>query len=215
MSRRLLVLMASAFAALCVAVSAGAHLAAPSQRVTIFARPTVVGWTEAALLYGTASGAGPQDVVKVEMKECGSTVYRAVVEAHVLSGGGWSAPVAPSVTATVRAVWKRTASPSVTIRQEAWITLERRRSGAGFVASVTSKRSLWRRVVEIQRRSGSTWRTVKRVRLTDSVHSTGSVSASEVSFALPVPPGTRLRAVLPSEQARPCYTRSVSRVVRT
>lgn len=201
--------------AVLVPVSASAHLASPSQRVTIFARPTVVGWAEAALLYGTASGAGPQDVVRIEMKECGSSVYRTVVEAHALAGGGWSAPVAPSVTATVRAVWKRFSSAPVTIRQEAWVTLDRRRSGVGYLVAVTSKRSLWRKKVEIQRRSKDSWRTVKRVRLTDSVRSTGRVSASEATIALDVPTGTQLRAVLPSEQARPCYTRSVSKVVRT
>lgn len=94
------------------------------------------------------------------------------------------------------------------------MVLERRRSGVGFLVAVTSKRSLWRRGVEIQRRSEGAWKTVKRVRLTDSVTSTGSVSVSEAAIGLHVPTGTRLRAVLPSEQARPCYTKSVSWVVR-
>jgi hypothetical protein len=208
MRRRLALL-----ACLTVALVPAASFASSAQRVTIFARPTTVGWTEAALLYGTAIGASPQDVLKIELKECGSTIHRTLMEAHVLSGGGWSAPVAPGVTSSVRAVWKRSASASVTIRQEAWVSLERRRSGSGLLVSVTSKRSLWRRVVEIQRRSGGAWRTVKHVRLTDSVTSTGTVSASRATFALEVPSGTRLRAVLPQGEAKPCYVRSVSRVV--
>jgi hypothetical protein len=189
--------------------------AASSQAgVTIFARPTTVGWAEASLLYGTAPGAGPQDVVEVEMRACGSPVWQTVVEAHALSGGGWSAPVAPGVTSTFRAVWRRSASPAVTVRQEARVTLERRRSGRGYLVTAISVRSLWRRQVEIQRHVGRAWRTVKRVRLSDSVTSTGTVSASQANFGVRVPAGTRLRAVLPAAQAAPCYVRSVSREVK-
>lgn len=191
-----------------------ASIASTSQRITIFARPTTVGWTEAALLYGTARAAGPSDVVGIEVRECGSSVYQTVMEAHVSSGGGWSAPVAPGVTASIRASWKSSRSASVTIRQQARVSLERRRSGAGFLVAVTSKRSLWQRGVEVQRRSGSTWRTVKRVRLTDSVRSTGAVSVSQATFGLRVRSGTRLRAVLSAQQARPCYARSTSKVIR-
>jgi len=201
--------------ALCVpAAAADASLSGAEQRVTLFARPTVVAWAEAALLYGTAAGAGPQDVVGIELKECGSTVWSTVVEAHVLSGGGWSSPVAPSVTSSVRAVWRRTTSAPVTIRQEAWVALEPRRSGSGFTVSVTSKRSLWRKQVEIQRRSGGAWRTVKRLRLVDSVKSSGTVSVSQARFILGAPVGGSLRAVLPESQAKPCYARSVSRMVK-
>lgn len=213
MMRGRFVALATTLAVL-VPVAAGAGLAESAQRVTLFVRPAVVGWTEAAVLFGTATGAGPQDVVGIESRECGSTIYRKIVEEHALSGGGYSSAVAPGVTATVRAVWQGARSTPVTIRQEARLTLERRRSGTGFLVAAISKRSLWRRAVDVQIRDTSSWRTVKRVRLTDSVRSTGAVSASEATFRLAVPAGSRLRAVLPVEQARPCYTRSVSRVIR-
>jgi hypothetical protein len=183
-------------------------------RVTIFARPAVVAWAQPATVFGAAAGAGPQDVVEVQVRECGSSVFRAYAEAHVNAGGGWSMPVGTSVTSTFRAVWRRNQSPPVTIRQGASISLARSRSGGQFVVGAISKRSLWRRQVEIQRRSGSTWRTVRRMRLTDSVKSTGVVSASEARFRLAVPRGTLLRAVLSSAQAGPCYVRSVSKVVK-
>lgn len=183
-------------------------------RVTIFARPAVVAWAQVATVFGTASGAGPEDVVEVQVRECGSPSFRAYAEAHVNAGGGWSMPVGTSVTSTFRAVWKRFQSPPVTIRQGANVSLARSRSGDRFVAGVTAKRSFWRRQVEIQRRSGGAWRTVRKVRLTDSVNSTGVVSSSEARFRLAVPKGTLLRAVLPLAEARPCYVRSVSKVVR-
>jgi hypothetical protein len=184
-------------------------------RVTIFARPTVVAWTQTATVFGAVSGTGgPRDIVKVQVKECGSPGFRTYAEAHLNAGGGWSMPVGTSVTSTFRAVWGSTTSVPVTIRQGANVGLARRRSGTGFVVGVTATRSFWRRQVEIQRRTGGSWRTVRTIRLTDSVSSTGVVSASEATFRLPVPGGTLLRALLPLSQAKPCYVQSVSKVVR-
>lgn len=183
-------------------------------RVTIFARPTVVGWAQPATVFGAAAGAGLHDVVAVQVRECGSSAFRTYAEAHVNAGGGWTMPVGTSITSTFRAVWQRFQSAPVTIRQAANVGLARSRSGRELVVGVTAKRSFWRRQVEIQRRSGGAWRTVRKVRLTDSVNSTGIVSASEARFRLAVPKGTLLRAVLPLAEARPCYVRSVSRTVR-
>jgi hypothetical protein len=209
---RLALAALSLLAALAAATEAST---APSQaRVTIFARPAVVAWAQPATVFGAAAGAGLQDVVEVQVQECGSSVFRTYAEAHVNAGGGWSMPVGTSVTSTFRAVWRRNQSPPVTIRQGASISLARSRSGGQFVVGAISKRSLWRRQVEIQRRSGSTWRTVRMVRLTDSMRSTGLVSVSEARFRLAVPKRTLLRAVLPLAQARPCYVRSVSKVVK-
>jgi hypothetical protein len=183
-------------------------------RMTITARPTVLAWAESAQLLGLARGAGPESVVKVEVKECGSSTFREYAEAHVNAGGGWSMDVTTAVTSMYRAAWRDTRSAPVTIRQRASVLLARERSGAGFVVSVISKRSLWRKRVEVQRRVGSAWRSVRTLRLSDSVDSTGQVSASEARFHLSVPKGTLLRARLPLAEARPCYVESVSRVVR-
>jgi hypothetical protein len=184
-------------------------------RITIFARPTVVGWAEYAQLYGAAPGASHDDIVRIEVRECGSTFFKTFVELHPSSGGGWSTPAGSAVTATYRATWRGRRSSAVTIRQRANVGLERRRSGNGFVASVTARRSFWRRQVLIQRRTRGGWETLRRLVLSDSVESSGTVSASQVTFRLAVPRGTILRALLPANQARPCYVESVSRTVRT
>ncbi|HXG76494.1 MAG TPA: hypothetical protein VNJ53_07990 [Gaiellaceae bacterium] len=194
--------------------SRGADASGTQARVTLFARPGVVRWAEAALLYGTVRGGQADDVVRIEARECGSRSFRTLVEPHVLPGGGWSTPVLPGVTATFRAVWKRFASAPVTIRQQAWLTLARRRAGGDFLLAAMSKRSLWRRSVLVQRRQGGAWRTVRTVVLADSVRSTGSVSASQATFRLAVPRGTQLRALLPAAQARPCYAETASKAVR-
>jgi hypothetical protein len=203
----------AALAATGALVQASAGSEAQS-RVTIFARPTVIGWNQLATLYGTAEGAGGQDVVTVEARECGSGFFRTLVEVHVNAGGGWTQPMGAWATTTFRATWKGFSSPAVTIRKQAGVSLVRSRSGPDFVVAVSAKRSFWRKRVEIQRRQAGRWRTVKTVVLTDSVRSTGVVSASEASVRLGVPKGTQLRAVLPARQASPCYVASVSRVVR-
>jgi hypothetical protein len=214
-------LLASGIVALC-AVALATQQGAAAERtaldrtaegVTIFARPTVLGWTQTATLFGAAEGAAPQDIVEIQAKGCGSTFFKTVVEAHAGTGGGWSTPVGVTITSTFRAVWKGKLSPTVTVRKGANVSLVRRRAGGSYIVAVTAMRSFWRKRVEIQQRRQGTWRTVRTVALTDSVGSTGIVSASEATVRLSVPKGTRLRAVLPSGQAKPCYVRSVSKVV--
>ena len=183
-------------------------------RLTIFARPAVVAWAQSATVFGAARGAGSQDVVTVQVRECGSSAFSTYAEAHLNAGGGWELPVGTAVTSTFRARWRSSTSAPVTIRQAASVLLARERAGRGFVVTAISKRSLWRKTVEIQRRTGGAWRTVRKMRLTDSVKSTGLVSASEARFRLAVPKGAVLRAVLPFAEARPCYVRSFSKVVR-
>lgn len=195
--------------------SIGAEQDEAQSRITIFARPTVIGWAESALLYGAAPGASHDDVVTIQVRQCGSTSFRTFVEVHPSAGGGWSTPAGSAITATYRALWNGRTSSAVTIRQRANVALARRRSGNGFVVAVTGKRSFWRKNVLIQRRQGGSWRNIRRVVLTDSVRSTGTVSASQATFGLAVPKGTVLRAFLPAAQAKPCYVASVSRTMRT
>lgn len=213
--------ISSAVIVCCAALAASAVLVQPSaasesqSRVTIFARPGVLGWNQIGRLFGTAQGAGPEDLVAIEARECGSGFFRTLLEAHVNSGGGWTTDMGAWVTTTFRASWKGFVSPGVTIRKQAGVSLVRSRTSPAFVVSVSAKRSFWRKRVEIQRRrQGALWRTIKTVVLTDSVRSTGVVSASEATFRLAAPKGTQLRAVLPSHEARPCYVRSMSRTVR-
>jgi hypothetical protein len=212
--RGVFVLVLTAIAASLV-VSTDARPAASQARVTIFARPTVIAWARWTELYGAARDARPDDLVAIEAKECGSPSFGTYAEAHVGAGGGWSMDAGTGVTTTFRAVWRGFTSTQVTVRQAANVSLEQRRTGRGLVVGVVAKRSFWRKTVQIQRRQSGRWRTVRTVRLTDSVRSTGSVSASEARFRLSVPAGTSLRAVLPAAQARPCYVQSVSRTVRT
>jgi hypothetical protein len=194
--------------------SASADAAAQQARITIFARPTVVRWAEFATLYGAAQGAAHDDVVTIDVRDCGSNFFRTFVELHPSAGGGWTTPAGTAITSIFRATWKGATSATVTIRQSANVSLERKRSGSGFTVAVSAKRSFWRKSVQIQRRQSGAWRTIRTVWLTDSTSSTGVVSISSADLRLAVPKGTMLRAFLPAAQASPCYVASTSRPIR-
>jgi hypothetical protein len=92
------------FAHLGVAQSQPNRLVAASERVTIFAIPTVHGRAQAVTLLGSAAGAKANEIVTIEAKECGGTAFRKAFEVHTDAGGGWTFQIAPTITTTLRAV---------------------------------------------------------------------------------------------------------------
>lgn len=199
-------------AALVTGVAAGG---AEQASVTLFARPTTISWAKPFELFGAASGARAGDIVRIEQKECGVPTFQTLVETHANAGGGWSISTGLVITSTFRAVFRDRRSAEVTVRQRPNVVLERERAGRGFVVTVTARKSFWRKTVLVQRRTSGRWQTVRRVRLNDSSKLSGVLSGSQATFALAVPRGTLLRAVVPPDQARPCYVSGPSRVMRT
>jgi hypothetical protein len=192
------------------------RLAVAAERVTIFARPTVLGAPGSiATVFGSVDNGRAGETVTIQAKDCGSSFFRTAAETETHSGGGWSIQFSSGINTTVRAVWKDSSSTQVAIRQRANVFLDKQRSGRGLRVGVGGKRSFWRKKVDIQRRQGGSWKTVKSVVLTDSSTSSGSGSWTEAKFRLAVPNGTPVRAVLPLAEARPCYLPGVSRTVRT
>ena len=191
------------------------RLAVASDRVTLFARPTVAGWTTPVTLFGSVDSGRGGETVSVQAKDCGSQFFKSEAEIETRDGGGWSIQFSSGINTVVRAVWNGSASAQVAIRQRQFVFLDRQRSGSGFRVGVSGKRSFWHKKVVIQRRQSRGWTTVKTVVLTDSRTASGSLSWTEAKFGLDVPKGTFVRAVLPLSQARPCYLAGVSRTVRT
>ncbi len=206
---------------LAVAQSQLNRLVVASERVTIFARPAVHDRNQVVTLLGSAEGAGTDDVVTIEAKECGQTAFSKALEAHVHQGGGWSVQYAPTVTTTLRALWKGTRSASVTVQDRAWVQLSRRprtAKGFGFEVAVRAKLQFWKRHVMIQRLDArlGRWRDVKKVVLTKTGAALGSTYVwSSAEFSTAVPPATLVRAVFPLSQARPCYLTGYSNQLRT
>jgi hypothetical protein len=192
------------------------RLAVASDQVTIFARPTIIPardpWTT---IYGSVASTRAGEPITIQAKDCGSDFFRVVDDAATSEGGGWSTRYSPGISTTLRAVWNGRASNQVSVRQRPWVSLLRLSRGPWHVSVGSTPRggmpggiqsSFWGRRVTLQRfnqRSG--WRPIKRVVL----------RSDGAEFALSLPKGTLIRAVLPLSEARPCYLEGVSFTVRT
>ena len=201
----------AAGAALLAAAVPGAIVASTGgapERVTIFSRPGV--------LFGSIDSRRPGEPVSIQAKDCGRRAFRVVSGTTTHAGGDWTMHFGPGINSTVRAVWRNHVSSPIAIRQPAFVTLNRR-TGRRVEVFVTAQRNLWRKRVRIQRydRRLSAWTNIRWVVLTDTYARPGSPFTSTVArLTLLVPEGTLVRAVLPSSEARPCYTAGVSRAVR-
>jgi len=196
-----------------------AQAAAP--RVTILALPTVHERAQVVALLGSAEGARASELVTIEAKDCGDTAFRNVYEAHTDSRGGWTLQIAPTITTTLRAVWKNARSVAVTVQDRPWVQLSirpRTATGFGFGVAVRSELQFWKRHVVIQRldRTVGRWRDMRKVVLTETGAAPGSPFVwSSAEFSTAVPSGTLVRAVFPLSQARPCYLAGYSNQLRT
>jgi hypothetical protein len=193
------------------------RLVVASQQVTLAARPSVVRWGTPITLFGSIASGRADEVVAIEMKECGvpGTAFREAVAAHTHGGGAWSTQWGLRTTTTFRAKWGGDTSAEITVRQRPYVQLSHR-FGRRFDVFVRALSSFWRRQVLIQRydRRLGTWVKVKSVVLTEST-GTGVTVASGGTFRASIPRRTLVRAVLPRAQARPCYLAGYSNLLRT
>jgi hypothetical protein len=184
--------------------------------VTIFAQPTIVPardpWTTVS---GSVESAKAGEAITIQVKDCGSDVFRTVHGATTQQGGGWSTTYSPGISTVLRAVWDGKASNQVSVRQRPWVSLRRLSRGPWQVTAGSTPRggmpggvqaSFWGRRVLVQRldRRLGVWRPVKRVVL----------RSDGAEFKLALPRGTTIRAVLPLSEAKPCYLEGVSFTVR-
>lgn len=190
------------------------RLSVGSERVTLFARPTLLsGSATFTELYGSVDTDRAEETVTIQAKDCGSDFFRTVAGAETRAGGGWSTRYYPAITTTLRAVWNDAASAPLTIQHQAHVFMNKRPRADEYYVGASGKRSFWRKRVVIERRSGGRWIKVRTVLLTDSYVLTGH-SATSAEFKLSVPRGTLIRAVMPLSEAKPCYLAGTSKTVR-
>lgn len=193
------------------------RLVVASQQVTLAARPSVVRWGTPITLFGSIGSGRADEVVTIEMKECGvpGSMFREAAAAHTHGGGAWSTEWGLRTTTTFRAKWGGDTSAEITVRQRPYVQVSHR-FGRRFDVFVRALSSFWRRQVLIQRfdRRTGTWVKVKSVVLTESTGS-GITAVSSTSFRASIPRRTLVRAVFPRSQARPCYLAGYSNLLRT
>jgi hypothetical protein len=188
---------------------------AQSGAVALQVRPTELRPTQSATLLGRISSRRSGEVVRIEARHCGQTSYRTVTQVRTPPGGTFRLEWAVGINATFRARWRGAVSRPVLVRQQPFVQIDQ--TGASeFEVGVGSLGLMWRKRVEIQRRTGGRWQLVRRVTLTDTHAGAGSSGVwTDADVRLSVPVGTQLRAVLTAAQARPCYLGSTSNVIRT
>jgi hypothetical protein len=184
--------------------------------VTLFADRTLLEAQQSVRLRGTIDVGQRDEVVEIEVKDCGQPSFRGVRGTSTEQGGEYSLEYWPGISTTIRAAWRNQKSTQIPVRQRAWVSLSKKRSTEELAVWIKGKRPFWRKHVLFQRRAGGSWKTVRRIVLTEQIgdsYGLGSVNTGEI-FRARVPKGTLVRAVLPRSQARPCYLAGVSNTVR-
>jgi hypothetical protein len=207
-------------AQLAVAQSQLNRLVVAAEQVTLVARPTIHNRNQPITLLGSVESGKANEDVFIEAKECGATEFHEVGGAHTIAGGGWTTTYDPYITTTFRAVWKGSRSATVTVRDRAWVQLQRlQRPARGYdfeVAVRAYRLQFWKRHAVVQRfdRRLGRWIDLKSAVLTDT-GGMGNFVWSYGEFSVVVPKGTRIRAVFPLSQARPCYMAGYSNQLTT
>jgi hypothetical protein len=188
--------------------------------VTALHRPVTVHVTNSD---GDASqGWTAYEPVTVQFKECGLRPSRFRNAAQVGptpgQGANWSASITPAANGTVRAtIGPYTTSNEVRILTRPQVRLAQTRSGSSR-AEVDARVSFRGKPVRIERHDRGRWTALRAVVLSRAeevfIDGVRYVRSRSDGFALEVPAGTKVRAVLPQAQAKPCYVAGYSRVLQ-
>ena len=179
-------------------------------RVTLFADPGIVRRYENVSLFGRVEGGTAGSRVLIQVKQCGQRAFWTATSADPHTDGTWSTGAFVVTNSFYRARWGNATSDVVLVRKRATLTLAQA-APRRFELNVNGVRLAGKRVL-IQRfnpRGTGTW-----VRLRSLALPRGGGTWIDVSFALSLPRGSLVRAVLPLSQARPCYVGGYSNMLR-
>jgi hypothetical protein len=196
-----------------LAATAGATTQAT---LSIAANPTVVVYGKTTVVSGTLSPAKANQNVTVQGQDCGKPNYAKVATVKTSSSGAYTATVTPTVATSYQAKQKALVSSVVAVKVKPVVQLARvaRRSFTAKVTagqSLTSKTVLFQRYSKLKRR----WLNVKKVTLTTATAGTPKpTTITSASFKSKVARRARVRLVLVTAQASPCYVAATSNVVR-
>jgi hypothetical protein len=175
----------------------------------------VVAYGKPLTLSGQLTGGKPGQTVAVEGTVCGTTRVAKVASVKTTATGGYSAAVTPTGGTSYQATYKNVKSASVPVTVKPVLALSR--SGATWTAKVTAGQALTGKAVLFQRYVKKTrrWKQVKRVLLTASAAGTAKpTTISSATFTAKLARGTRVRLLITTAQAAPCYVTATSPSLR-
>jgi phosphodiesterase/alkaline phosphatase D-like protein len=179
-----------------------ATLATTGVTLTIGARAVVYGGRVRLSGIVPTHQTGEQVVLFAQAYGDGSP--RSVATILTGAGGVWVYLARPQIATTYQASWRGGMSASASVGVHPRLTLTRTRTGL-FLVSVVAGRPLAHRLVQLQRRVGSRWMTIRRVRLG---------ARSRVEFRATLPRGrSTVRVALSVNQAGGGFLGGTSRVL--
>jgi hypothetical protein len=197
------------------ALAAAATAAAPVT-LTLAASAAVVNYGKPVTLSGVLSTKRANQTIAVEATECGSTRAVKVATVKTVANGAFTTPVTPAAATTYQATFKNFKSPTVAVAVRPALQLTRLARGA-YTAKVTVGKSLKGKAVLFQRYSTlrKRWVQVKRVVLTSEAPGPAKPTVVDsAAFRAKVVLRARVRLLISTVQAAPCYLSATSNVVR-
>jgi hypothetical protein len=198
------------------ALAAGAGAATQATTLSIAANPSLVVYGKTTVVSGTLSPAKANQNVTVQGQECGKPNYAKAATAKTSSTGAYTTTITPTVATNYQAKLKATVSAAVAVKVKPVVKLTKVARGS-YTAQVTAGQSLTGKVVRFQRYSKlkKRWLGVKKVTLTTATAGTTKPTmVTSAAFKAKVARRSRVRLLLPTAQAAPCYVGAVSNVVR-
>jgi hypothetical protein len=176
---------------------------------TLTADPLITGYTT---LFGTVPGAGANEEVVIEAKECGARSYLFVERTHTNASGAYRTERGVALRTSFRARARGAVSRPVTVQTRPGVRFEHeggRRYNVWIIASrfFDGRRGRLERFDSTRRR----WVLVKRVLIRRQ--SNPGHAQTGARFTAPAKRGWLVRFVLPRDQARPCYLAGYSPIV--
>jgi hypothetical protein len=166
---------------------------------------------------GSISGGRSGQALTIQFKQCGllPLEFRDLAEVTTEEGGRFDAQVGAPTNGVFRATSGDAVSNEVAVSARADVRLAPH-GGRRYEVDVVSTLSFWHKTVLVQRfdRARRTWKTVRKLPLTKQF-GPGLIWSTTERFTLVLPRRTSIRAVLPLDQARPCFLAGYSRILVT
>jgi hypothetical protein len=207
---KILVLVTIAGAALAAAAAA----AAPT--LTLAANAPSVDYGKPVVLSGALSTQKANQSISLESTECGSTKAVKTATVKTAAAGAYTTASTPLAGTSYQVTYKNAKSPVVAVTVRPLLQLIRVARGS-YTAKVTVGRSLKGKAVLFQRYSKlrKRWVQVKKVVLTTEAPGPAKPTLLDsASFRAKVALKTRVRLLISTAQAAPCFLSASSNVVR-
>ena len=182
--------------------------------VTLSASPRTVKFGSATTLTGTVSNNRSGENVILLSEECGAATFSHVTTTKTGTGGTFTVTDTPQMNTTYEAKWGTATSKAVKVKVRPRIRLAKIGSHKYSVRVKAAKPFAGKYVLFQKRTATGTWVKVKMVTL-KSVSTIGTTTVTKATFRSRVRHHKKVRILMPSSQAAPCYVSGHSNTIKS